>query len=54
MVCEVREMADELNLRFVGLLAGIIPIYWGHEDVLKYFNPERFIRCDIPVSALGT
>ena len=27
-----------------GLLANIIPIYWGSDQVDQYFNPERFIN----------
>jgi hypothetical protein len=27
------------------LIAGTIPIYWGHPDVVKEFNSKRFINC---------
>ena len=27
-----------------GLLANIIPIYWGSDNICTYFNPERFLN----------
>jgi hypothetical protein len=29
-----------------GMLADIVPIYWGSKRVCDYFNPERFINID--------
>jgi hypothetical protein len=29
-----------------GFLAHTVPIYWGHSDVAKLFNPNAFIWCD--------
>jgi len=28
------------------LIAGSIPIYWGDEKIIEYFNPDSFINCN--------